>query len=153
LVLVIQILILIPIRSAMSPMSLQAATTIQAMRELGADLTDADQILRVMNDPRMTPKTEEIYRRDGYIFRQIDQAVFGLTALLTGFQILRRDRAAYGFMRFFVIASFITGLLVLFLSRAGLSPQTVIPFAMFCIWAVVWWLYFERSKRVRETLT
>lgn len=151
--LAIQLAILIPVRSIMGLMALQGAPTLQAMRELGADLTDADQILRAMNDARFTPKREEIYRRDGYIFRQIDQAFFGLTALLTGFQIFRRERAAYGFMRFFVVGSFITGLLVLFLSQGGLWPETVIPFALFCIWAIVWWLYFERSKRVRETLT
>jgi hypothetical protein len=153
LVLVIQLAILIPARSAMSLLALQGAPSLQAMRELGADLTDADQILRAVNDARFTTKTEEIYRRDGYIFRQIDQVVFGLAAFLTGIQILRREPAAYGFMRFFVMSSFITGLLVLFLSHGGLWPQTVIPFVMFCVWAIVWWFYFERSKRVKQTLT
>ena len=147
LVLVIQLLVLIPIRSAMSLLTLEGAPTLQAMRELGADLTDADQILRVMNDARFTKKTEEIYRRDGYIFQQIDQTFFGLLSLLTGIQIYRRKSAAYAFMRVFMAGSLVTGALVLLF-----KPSQIVLFGVFCAWVAVWWIYFERSKRVKDTL-
>lgn len=152
LILVIQLAVIIPVRSVLSLIDLHAEPSLQTTRELGADLTDPNQIQRAIDDVRFAAKRREIYRRDGYVFRQIDQVFFGVTSLLAGLMILRKEPSAYGFMRFFVAGSVITGLLVLFLSHGGLWPESVIPFGLFCIWAIAWLLYFERSKRVRVTM-
>lgn len=151
--LVIQLLVLIPIRCIISLSALQGAPTLQAVRELGADLTNSDQILRTMNDARLKPKADEIYHRDGYLYHQIDQVFFGLLAFLTGVQIYRRESAAYAFMRVFMAGSLVTGTTVLLFSRVAHKPSQVVLFGVFCVWVAVWWLYFERSNRVKEVLT
>lgn len=151
-ILVIQLLVLVPLRSALSLAGTSGGPTLQAMRELRADLTKPDQIMQTLNHPRFRATTQAIYRRDGYVFYQIDQVVFGLVGLLAGLAICQRSRSAYVLMRTFVIASTATGLLVLAFGRAGHQPTQVVLFGAFVVWWLLWWLYFERSRRVRETL-